>query len=81
MTTVHFDYTQRFQTIHPNQTAEVTFSIAATVYTDEAVSIDCVWDEHGYLLPMPTEKTNDGRIFLSTMREAARAEAYKLSKA
>lgn len=77
---VEFKYTQTLQTIHPLFEINVWFFVIARVFENEEVSILGIKDEGGNILTMPNEKTQDGRNFLSTMREAARNEAHRISK-
>jgi hypothetical protein len=77
---VEFKYTQTLQTIHPLFEINVWFFVIASVRENEEVAILGVKDEYGGILPMPNQATKDGRNFLSTMREAARNEAYRISK-
>ena len=77
---VNFKYVQTFQTIHPSTEINLWFFVVANVHKNEEVTIIEVRDENGQILEMPNEATADGRKFLAVMREAARNEAYRLSK-
>ena len=80
MKQVEFIYAQTLQTVYPGYEVRVTFSVSARVYRNEAVEILSIQDEYGGILTIPNASTVDGRKFLALIREAARDEAYRISK-
>ena len=80
MKQVEFKYIQIIETIYPGYNITVPFFIGARVHKNEEVEVLSVKDEHGFILAIPNQATSDGRNFLALMREAARNEAYRLSK-